>query len=361
MSEYQQDASGSGATPNRGSTDAELCDLDGMIEKLGAFNSGVETWTIPTGPTPGSGRRVHQHGSGPMLNALAKPLKEHLWAAREKLFEKYAVAVGSGSASSTGQFEAIIPGWGGMNFPLITVIEDLRDILFVPTARARNERDASPQGIPKDAGFRLNDIIPGETLDRLRSAAMVLGQVRDGIAASDPFAVLFPGQTGPHVAAAQVAWGPPPEASPHLAGTTSNDTGAAQNTSEHEAPRSQDSKGRLHIWPSVRELTLVLETRAGRNLPELVLRLSQGPGATPLEHRITGRTAPYLAKIVIENPDKNQTWREVWESGNARSYWESATPTSLERLGRKIRKELPSWLRHCWEQNGSLVSWTTGQ
>jgi hypothetical protein len=107
------------------------------------------------------------------------------------------------------------------------------------------------------------------------------------------------------------------------------------------------------------ELTVDLIDPENPKLIKLGLRYGIGPDDVPLVALVKGRTQAHLAKMVIEQPDMDHTWRALTQAGNRTQAWLITSPASLERAGRRVWEQLPARLRGHWTQGTAGVRWNT--
>jgi hypothetical protein len=89
------------------------------------------------------------------------------------------------------------------------------------------------------------------------------------------------------------------------------------------------------------------------------LRISYGQDAAGRVRTVIlrGRTVAHLAKLVIEQPDRDHKWSELVGSGNLAGYWKLLNTAALKRAGQRIKKSLPAQLKGHWNQSESQVCW----
>jgi hypothetical protein len=138
---------------------------------------------------------------------------------------------------------------------------------------------------------------------------------------------------------------------------TSTHSGGAVEVARTAAIPPAPAKPQELPWKSVDALRLSLEPAPGRRRLDLVIRDANCPSAT--EARISGGSAPHLAKMVMEQPDQDHGWGDLLDEGHRKGLFRAGEPESLERTGRRIRKLLPKGLRHRWQQSGAGVRWDT--
>lgn len=177
-----------------GPSDAQLADVDGLIDEVAGFIREVEAWTIPATLAEQRGRRLHLDGSSTALNAFARHLSKRAWEAKVRVQEKHSQRFDSGCS-------AFQVGWGGVDFSLHHAVAETLNLLVTPTDRSAQEREVSISGVPKNAGFEEDDFISEETMERFRSVVRLLRRVRDRREPFDPYAILHPGLGGPRLEA----------------------------------------------------------------------------------------------------------------------------------------------------------------
>jgi len=93
-------------------------------------------------------------------------------------------------------------------------------------------------------------------------------------------------------------------------------------------------------------------------IPEFILRLDHGFGGVPIKSEIRGRARAHLAQLVIGQPGRDHSWRDLWRTGIEAGYWTGANPDSIRRQGSRIQKELHPSLMGYWQQSAAGVRWT---
>ena len=73
---------------------------------------------------------------------------------------------------------------------------------------------------------------------------------------------------------------------------------------------------------------------------------------------IRNGTRARLARLVMSEPNQDHTWPDLLTHGLKTDDWKVTSAGSLERQGRRIRKQLPTPLQSYWQQDAHSVCWT---